>query len=105
MHGAAGVIFLLKLKELRADLKYSCKRLSLEHTICDEKLIFGGREFQMTVNAITKDADKVQLQAIEFWSTICDEEFDLLEDGNPCENYIAGAVQHLVPLLFTGNSM
>eukprot|EP00944_MAST-04C_sp_MAST-4C-sp1_P016036 g16036.t1 len=55
--------------------------------------------FQMTVNAITKDADKVQLQAIEFWSTICDEEFDLMEDGNACENYIAGAVQHLVPLL------
>ena len=59
--------------------------------------------FQMTVNAITKDADKVQLQAIEFWSTICDEEFDLMEDGNACENYIAGAVKHLVPLLCNKN--
>ena len=55
--------------------------------------------FQMSVNAITKDANDVQLQAIEFWNTICDAEYDLLYDGKPCENYINGAVQHLVPLL------
>ena len=53
----------------------------------------------MSVNAITKDANDVQLQAIEFWNTICDAEYDLLYDGKPCENYINGAVQHLVPLL------
>lgn len=54
--------------------------------------------------------DKVALQGIEFWSSVCDEEADLsieaaeaLESGRPPEQtskfYVKGAMQYLVPVL------
>ena len=36
--------------------------------------------FQLTTNAIRTDDQKVGMQAIEFWSTICDQELNILDD-------------------------
>jgi importin subunit beta-1 len=57
--------------------------------------------FQLTIGAITNDAANVSLQAIEFWSTVCDEEYELANGDEPgkCQNYVAGAVGNLIPLL------
>ena len=56
------------------------------------------------------DKDKVALQGIEFWSTVCDEEADLAieateaeESGRPPDQtsrfYVKGAMAYLVPIL------
>jgi hypothetical protein len=37
--------------------------------------------FAISVKAINEDNEEVGLQAIEFWSTLCDYELDLLEEG------------------------
>ena len=66
--------------------------------------------FQLTFNTIKTDDEKVALQATEFWSTICEEEMNLLDEiadateqglqpERACCNYVAGALEHLVPLL------
>jgi importin subunit beta-1 len=65
--------------------------------------------FQLTFQTIKNDEGEVALQAIEFWSTLCEEEASLMEmmdsendDGSPrpvCVQYVAAAVPHLVPLL------
>jgi importin subunit beta-1 len=66
--------------------------------------------FNLTLEVIRKDEEAVALQAIEFWSTICDEEIyllDLFEDAQEAgeqpervsQNYVRGALQYLVPLL------
>ncbi|PQQ04273.1 importin subunit beta-1 [Prunus yedoensis var. nudiflora] len=36
--------------------------------------------FTITAKAVREDQEPVALQAIEFWSSICDEEIDILED-------------------------
>ncbi|KAL1549108.1 Importin subunit beta-1 [Salvia divinorum] len=36
--------------------------------------------FELTLNAVKADEEAVSLEAIEFWSTICDEELDI--EGN-----------------------
>lgn len=36
--------------------------------------------FQLTVKAIQGDTEEVALQAVEFWSTLCDYELELRED-------------------------
>lgn len=64
--------------------------------------------YSITAKAVREDEEPVALQAIEFWSSICDEEIDILEEygsdftGNsdiPCFYFIKQALPALVPLL------
>lgn len=62
--------------------------------------------FELTSNAVRDDQEPVALQAIEFWSTICDVEIELQEtEGDsgdsepPHSRFIEKALQSLVPLL------
>jgi importin subunit beta-1 len=66
--------------------------------------------FGLTTNAMQNDEEKVALMAIEFWSTVCEEEMDLIDEevicrengeqpSRHCMRYVAGALDKLVPLL------
>lgn len=66
--------------------------------------------FNITLEAIRKEDEQVALQAIEFWSTICDVEIDILMEAEECAqlkiqperaclNFIKGAMKFLVPVL------
>jgi importin subunit beta-1 len=66
--------------------------------------------FNLTLGAIEKDVDEVALQAIEFWSTICDEEIEILEETREAQkknqpptrqshHFIMGALKFLVQIL------
>ena len=62
--------------------------------------------YDLTMKAVTGDAPEVGLQSLEFWSSICDEEADMLDDfyaqrssGVECKFYIKSVVQQLIPLL------
>ena len=68
--------------------------------------------FQLTFNTIRNDVETVALQAIEFWSTLAEEEMELMdlaaelvETGQPvppesvCVGYVKAALEHLCPLL------
>lgn len=64
--------------------------------------------FNITAKAVKEDEEPVSLQAIEFWSSICDEEIDILDeygsdftaDSNiPCFYFIRQALPALVPML------
>ncbi|KAE8661030.1 Importin subunit beta-1 [Hibiscus syriacus] len=63
--------------------------------------------FQLTSNVVKGDEETVALQAIEFWSSICDEEIELQEFENPESGdsgpshscFIERASSSLVPLL------
>ncbi|KAI3517738.1 hypothetical protein L1887_16957 [Cichorium endivia] len=64
--------------------------------------------FNITAKAVKEDEEAVALQAIEFWSSICDEEIDILEDYGgdftgdsdiPCFYFIKQALPVLVPML------
>lgn len=66
--------------------------------------------FNLTLEAIKKDEESVAQQAVEFWSTVCDEEMYLMEEAEEaaemkvapprqCQNFIRGAMKYLVPLL------
>ncbi|XP_050223464.1 importin subunit beta-1-like [Mercurialis annua] len=64
--------------------------------------------FNITAKAVREEEEPVALQAIEFWSSICDEEIDILEDYGgdftgdsdiPCFYFIKQALPALVPLL------
>ena len=66
--------------------------------------------FDLTTKAIKGDEDEVAKQAIEFWSTLCEVEMELMDEfsdalqvgtdaENTCQRYVAAAVEHLVPLL------
>ncbi|KAK4480518.1 hypothetical protein RD792_013594 [Penstemon davidsonii] len=64
--------------------------------------------FNITSKAVRGDEEPVALQAIEFWSTICDEETDILEEygGDStadsdvlCHYFIKQALPALVPML------
>jgi importin subunit beta-1 len=68
--------------------------------------------FSITLNAIKTDDQMVALQALEFWSSICDEENDLQEreeelreqgeevpPDQKCNGYIIAGKSYLVPLL------
>ena len=62
--------------------------------------------FQLTSNAVKGDEETVALQAIEFWSSICDEEIELqeyessTEDSEPAHShFIQKALPSLVPML------
>eukprot|EP00978_Attheya_sp_CCMP212_P028194 scaffold96626_cov55-Attheya_sp.AAC.1 len=68
--------------------------------------------FQLTFATIKNDEEAVALRSIEFWSTLCESEMELLdelaecnsmgvpvESGRECVRYVAAALEHLVPLL------
>ncbi|VAH89902.1 unnamed protein product [Triticum turgidum subsp. durum] len=63
--------------------------------------------FELTANAARADEEQVALQAIEFWSTICDEEVAIQEDAeesgdvsSACHfHFIEKALPLLVPML------
>lgn len=63
--------------------------------------------FELTSNAVKGDEEAVALQAIEFWSSICDEEIELQEyestesgeSGSPHSCFIEKALSSLVPML------
>ncbi|KAI9173477.1 hypothetical protein LWI28_022922 [Acer negundo] len=64
--------------------------------------------FNITAKAVKEDEEPVALQAIEFWSSICDEEIDILEEYGgdftgdsdiPCFYFIKQALPVLVPML------
>ncbi|CAI9086928.1 OLC1v1020863C1 [Oldenlandia corymbosa var. corymbosa] len=64
--------------------------------------------FTITAKAVKEDEEPVALQAIEFWSSICDEEIDILEEYGgdftadseiPCYYFIKQALPALVPML------
>eukprot|EP00252_Welwitschia_mirabilis_P025793 TRINITY_DN8203_c0_g1_i1.p1 TRINITY_DN8203_c0_g1~~TRINITY_DN8203_c0_g1_i1.p1 ORF type:complete len:875 (+),score=189.55 TRINITY_DN8203_c0_g1_i1:181-2805(+) len=64
--------------------------------------------FAITAKAVKTDEEPVALQAIEFWSSICDEEIDIQDEyageltGDseiPCFYFIKQALPYLVPLL------
>mmetsp|Transcript_41446 Transcript_41446/g.110904 ORF Transcript_41446/g.110904 Transcript_41446/m.110904 type:complete len:733 (-) Transcript_41446:53-2251(-) len=59
---------------------------------------------EMTLSAIQKEADSVARQAINFWTIVCDVEYDMMnsDDGeSKCKNFIKGAHRFLVPVLLT----
>ncbi|KAF8069441.1 KPNB1 [Scenedesmus sp. PABB004] len=58
--------------------------------------------FNISVKAVQEDSEDVGLQAVEFWSTLCDIELDLADEDDPTEvnhHFIAAVVPHLVPVL------
>lgn len=55
--------------------------------------------FSVTFEAVRKDDEVVGLQGIEFWSTICDVELELLESQASHEGYVKGVLTPLVQLL------
>jgi len=67
--------------------------------------------FELSLNTIRADEEVVGMMAIEFWSSVCDEEMEILdeidEDEAPepgverrtCAKYIQAALPHLVPVL------
>lgn len=64
--------------------------------------------FNITAKAIREDEEPVALQAVEFWSSICDEEIDILDEYGgdfsadseiPCFYFIKQALPALIPLL------
>ncbi|KAL2901998.1 Importin subunit beta-1 [Bienertia sinuspersici] len=60
--------------------------------------------FELTSKAVKEDEEVVALQAIEFWSSICDEEIEIQESFSdqsepPHSRFIEKALQFLVPML------
>ena len=64
--------------------------------------------FNITAKAVREDEESVALQAIELWSSICDEEIDILDEYGgdftgdsevPCFYFIKQALPALVPML------
>jgi len=58
-------------------------------------------------HAEDEDQDLLGQQAIEFWTTVCDEEIERMDDARDagtdpskaCSNYVKGAAPHLLPLM------
>lgn len=67
--------------------------------------------FTLTLTAIQQDKDEqVSMMAVEFWSTLCEEELEIIEEMNPvdqprtlthrhCARYVCAAASHIVPVL------
>jgi len=58
--------------------------------------------FTLTLNAIQNDHEDVSKEALEFWSTLAEEELEILEEEpetatRTCIRYVEGALPHLVP--------
>lgn len=68
---------------------------------------------KLTFAAITSDQDEVGLQSLEFWSSMCDVELELLEEmqyadldgadthavAYPCQYYVQNVLGTLIPIL------
>lgn len=66
---------------------------------------------KLTFGAITSDQDEVGLQSLEFWSSMCDVELDLIDDmhyaelegradtATPCLYYVQTVLATLIPIL------
>jgi len=66
--------------------------------------------YELTTDTIRKDREEVSKSAIEFWSSLCEVEQELLDEAadladrglqpeRPCMRYVAAALSHLVPIL------
>eukprot|EP01100_Stratorugosa_tubuloviscum_P014734 TRINITY_DN8037_c3_g1_i1.p1 TRINITY_DN8037_c3_g1~~TRINITY_DN8037_c3_g1_i1.p1 ORF type:complete len:852 (-),score=411.08 TRINITY_DN8037_c3_g1_i1:39-2594(-) len=63
--------------------------------------------FDLTINAIKNDSEDVALQAVEFWSSICEEEINITEENDNLEpdqqkpffNLIKNVLKYLTPAL------
>jgi len=66
--------------------------------------------FMLTLEAMKTDEDDVSRQAIEFWTTLCEEEIELIAEADEarelgsteettCKFYIKGAMNYLIPVL------
>jgi len=67
--------------------------------------------YQLTTNTIKQDNEEVAKAAIEFWTSLCEVEQDLIDEeaemrqrglpvSRPCMRYVDAAMQHLAPFLF-----
>jgi len=67
--------------------------------------------YQLTTTSIKQDSEEVAKAAIEFWTSLCEVEQDLIDDEadmrlrglpveRPCMRYVDAAMQHLAPFLF-----
>lgn len=66
---------------------------------------------KLTFTAITSDQDEVGLQSLEFWSSVCDVELELIEEMQyaelegqpeavfPCQYYVQKVLGTLIPIL------
>jgi importin subunit beta-1 len=92
----------------RSSLECLVKIVSLyyDHMEC----YMGRALFAITMEAMKSENDDVCLQGIEFWSNVCDEEYDLAyetqeswERGQPpsrnSQHYAKGALEYLTPIL------
>ena len=60
--------------------------------------------YNATMQAMANDSDEVCQSAIEFWSTLCDEELEMIEWGEEDQknmHYVKGACKDLVPALLS----
>ncbi|CAN8244437.1 unnamed protein product [Cochlearia groenlandica] len=82
--------------------------VSIASTYYEKLAHYMGDIFNITAKAVREDDESVALQAIEFWSSICDEEIDILEEYGgeftgdsdvPCFYFTKQALSALVPLL------
>ncbi|ERN06608.1 importin subunit beta-1 [Amborella trichopoda] len=82
--------------------------VSISSTYYDKLASYMQDVFNITAKAVKEDEEPVALQAIEFWSTICDEEIEILEEYGgdfsgdsdvPCYYFIKQALPALVPML------
>ena len=67
--------------------------------------------YQLTTATIQSDEDEMAKHAIEFWTSLCEVEQDLIDEEaelgqrglpieRPCMRYVDAAMQHLAPFLF-----
>lgn len=67
--------------------------------------------YQLTTATISQDNEDVAKQAIEFWTSLCEVEQDLIDEeldmrsrglpiDRPCMRYVDAAMVHLAPILF-----
>eukprot|EP00980_Cylindrotheca_fusiformis_P000364 scaffold91_cov127-Cylindrotheca_fusiformis.AAC.24 len=66
--------------------------------------------YELTTHTIREDREEVAKSAIEFWSSLCEVEQDLMDESSdlqerglpvtrPCMQFVAAAVVHLAPIL------
>ncbi|CAN6338658.1 unnamed protein product [Urochloa humidicola] len=82
--------------------------VAISSTYYDKLAAYMQDIFNITAKAVRGDEESVALQAIEFWSSICDEEIDILDEYSseftadsdvPCYYFIKQALPALVPML------
>lgn len=82
--------------------------VAISSTYYDKLATYMQDIFNITAKAVRGDEESVALQAIEFWSSICDEEIDILDEYSseftadsdvPCYYFIKQALPALVPML------